>query len=249
MGRALKKVALDLKWPTGQIWKGYLNPFNSQKCKSCDQTGLNLATKDISDTWYSFDEQEWLYDSNNKRYNNLAWSNHLTQLEVDALVDAGRLVDFTHDFVGNDKGWVEKNPAYRPNAEDVNLWSRKGMGHDAINKSICVKARAESLGVYGVCEHCQGDGEIWQSEEIKKMNENWENFGPPEGEGFQLWSTTTEGHPMTPVFATLEALCEYCETNRVPVFAADTLSAAEWLKSLGGGDSIVTHQIERIVFI
>ena len=28
-------------------------------------------------------------------------------------------------------------------------------GHDAINRWICVKARAKHLGIYGHCEHCE----------------------------------------------------------------------------------------------
>lgn len=236
MGRKLKKVALNFKWPIGQLWKGFINPFHSANCESCDQTGLNPATKAINDSWYSFIAQRWVYGFNDVRYNDLAWSNHLTQLEVDALVDAGRLHDFTHDFIGNGKGWVEKVPAYRPNAEEVNQWSRTGMGHDSINRHICVKARAKGLGIYGMCEYCQGQGEMWESEEFKAQNENWKSFEPPTGNGFQLWSTTTEGHPMTPVFSSLEALCEYCESENVSYFGSNFMSKADWFKNLGGND-------------
>lgn len=229
MGRELKRVPLDFDWSTKQVWKGYLNPYHSQKCQSCDQTGLNLATKAIHDSWYSFDETQWLDASETRRFNNKAWGNHITEIEVAALVKAGRLHDLTHDWVGGSKGWVEKVPAYIPTAEEVNQWNRTGFGHDSTNQSICVKARAENLDVYGKCTHCNGEGEIWQSEEIKSLNEEWRQFDPPIGDGFQLWSTTTEGHPITPVFGTLDALCEYCDMEKVYVFGHQKMNKAEWI--------------------
>lgn len=41
---------------------------------------------------------------------------------------------------------------------------------------------------------------------------------PPKGEGYQLWSTTDEESPITPVFATPEELAEYCE-GHITLFA------------------------------
>lgn len=125
-----------------------------------------------------------------------------------------------------------KQPEYIPTAEEVNIWNRTGFGHDSINKEICVKARAKHLGVYGKCNYCNGEGKIWQSEKIKKLHEDWEPFDPPTGKGFQLWSTTTEGHPMTPVFSSLEKLCEYCEKQNVSSFGYDTLSKDQWMQFL-----------------
>lgn len=233
MGRELRKVALDFSWPIDQVWKGYLNPYHSQQCKACDGTGHNPATKKLSDEWYSFDKAQWIDVSRNKRYNNLAWQNHLTEIEVEALVRAGRLSDVMGYSCRFDKetntwwGWFDNEkreipqPQF-PTPEQVNEWNRRGMGHDTINRWICVEARAKHLGIYGKCEHCNGEGEIWQSEEIKKLHDDWEEFDPPSGEGFQLWSTTTEGHPMTPVFKSLEELCQYCEDEGVSVFGENT---------------------------
>lgn len=233
MGRELKKVPLDFKWPQGQIWKGYINPFTSQKCNACDGIGYNPETSKINDDWYSFEKEDWVYPDgiNGRRWNNAAWSNHITQVEVDALIANKRLYDFTHEFIKG-QGWVKKNPEYIPTAEEVNEWNRRGMGHDGINRMICVEARAKHLGVYGYCDFCDGEGRIWQSEEIKKMHDEWEDFDPPTGEGFQLWSTTSEGNPMTPVFATLEELCQHCEDEKVSIFGFQTATKEEWMDFL-----------------
>lgn len=248
MGRKLKRVPLDFKWEINMTWKGYVNPYRSQECKSCDGSGLNKATKKIHDDWYSFDKAEWIYPfgPDKKRYNNLAWSNHITDLEVKALVEGGRLMDFTHTWT-KEGGWKKKEPEYIPTAEEVNKWNiGYGFGHDAINQAICVEARAKNLGVYGLCEICEGEGRIFQSEEIKKLSEEWESFEPPTGEGYQLWETTSEGSPMSPVFKTLDELCEWCEEN-ASVFGSSKTTKEKWKQMLG--DNIVIHQDGNKIFI
>ena len=265
MGRELKRVPLDFEWSRKQIWKGYINPYNSQKCKICDQTGYNEATKKIADGWYSFDKAEWVYpDGPGYRYNNLAWSNHITDVEVDALMKEGRLSDFTRgEWVWYDekkKSWVKmvdgkngkrkevkcEKPKY-PTAEEVNNWSRgRGMGHDAINQGICVEARAKHLGVYGKCPCCKGAGEIWQSSKIKKLADKWKPIEPPKGKGYQLWETTSDGTPCSPVFNTLEKLCEWCETNAT-TFADFKTTKEKWMEMLKGDN--VHQEMGKVIFV
>ena len=43
------------------------------------------------------------------------------------------------------------------------------------------------------------------SEKLKELCE------PPKGDGYQLWETTSEGSPASPVFETLDKLCEWCK--------------------------------------
>jgi hypothetical protein len=250
MGRELKRVPLDFKWPIDQLWKGYVNPYGSQQCKACDGGGHNPETKRLSDTWYDFE------NTGNR------WCDKLTEIEVEALVREGRLSDlmpywYRFDeklnkwFVLKDrsvKKWEECEQPEFPTPETVNNWERqKRMGHDAINRWICIKARAKHLGIYGHCEYCNGEGEIWQSEEIKQLSENWERFDPPTGEGFQLWTTTNEGSPMTPAFNSLEALCEYCEKENVSVFGGSTATKERWMEMLN--KELVYYQEGNAIFL
>ncbi len=46
------------------------------------------------------------------------------------------------------------------------------MGHDAINRWICVKARAKHLGIYGHCEHCEG-GIVYEEPKAKVALQLW----------------------------------------------------------------------------
>ena len=255
MNVGLKRVALDFEWGVGQLWSGYTNPYQSMECKSCERTGLNPATKKLNDDWYASDKDyDWVYlREKEKRWNNAAWCNHITDIEVKALVKAGRLSDLMdkwyfwdeseckwfylnkdRDKPRNEWQWVECEEPKMPNAELVNEWNRNGIGHDGINRWICVKARAEHLGVYGLCECCDG-GEIWQSDEIKKLSEDWQRLDPPTGDGYQLWNTTSEGYPMSPVFQTLQELCNYLEKEKFCVLGSSTRTKEEWFHSLSDG--------------
>ncbi len=60
---------------------------------------------------------------------------------------------------------------------------------------------------------------------------DYNRIEPPKGDGYQLWETTSEGSPTSPVFATLEALCEWCETNTT-TFGSFKASKEEWLQML-----------------
>ena len=255
MGRILKRVPLDFEWPINQIWKGYICPYHSQKCKSCDQTGYNPETKKIYDEWYNFDNA--VYKQNpyrpNARYNANAHSNNITETEIEALVRGGRLselfdkkyyfddeknswMSYDISLPINEREWVECEQPKFPTPEEVNEWNMKSMfGHDAINASICTKARAKELGVYGLCKACNGDGIIWFSDEIKELAYNWERVDPPSGEGFQMWENTSEGSPQSPVFETFDELCDWCTENCSIFGTSNFVTKEEWVKCLSHG--------------
>lgn len=234
MGREVKRVALDFEWPRNMIWKGFLNPYRSQPCKACDSSGLNPATKEIADGWYGRDNPRWTWVSDARRYNDNAWQYHLMPDEIAALVKAGRLKDLTHTW-SRETGWVERPGAAMPTAEEVREWAVSTMGHDAINRHICVKTRAKRLGVYGHCPVCNGDGEIWHSPEVKKLSDDWEGYEPPAGDGFQMWEATSEGSPISPVFDSAEKLAHWLADTNASAFGRDGASYEQWLRVCNGG--------------
>jgi hypothetical protein len=147
---------------------------------------------------------------------------HLSQDDVDALVEAGRLMDFTRRprtqeqadaLAATGDYWMKESNGYRPTASEVNQWSLQGFGHDAINLWVCCTAHCERLGVPATCARCDGNGEIWDSPEAKAEAEAWEATQPPEGPGYQLWETVTEGSPISPVFETPEELAAWLVGN------------------------------------
>lgn len=59
--------------------------------------------------------------------------------------------------------------------------------------------------------------------------EGQKKYDPPDGEGYQLWETATEGRPISPVFKELDVLCIWCESNAI-AFAGITLTSSQWKK-------------------
>lgn len=237
--RTIKKVALDFKWPLHQVWKGYINPYQAfAECKACNGSGHNEATKRLSDDWYThlrIDGKE-------------GWGKNLEQEDVQALIDEDRLWDFTRRPINEEQktivkeklargenSWLPFNNGIIPTAEEVNEWNRTTMGHDSINHWICTEARAKRLGIFGQCEYCEGEGQLLLSPELKTLNENWKEFDPPTGNGYQLWETCSEGSPTSPVFSTGDDLAEWCSDNAT-IFGNEKLSREKWLDFISSSE-------------
>ena len=73
----------------------------------------------------------------------------------------------------------------------------------------------------------------------------WTEATVPTGEGYQLWETTTEGSPITPVFASFHELHEYIKKNKY--LFGDLLNSAAWNieKLLAECDSFAPTVVER----
>lgn len=128
---------------------------------------------------------------------------------------------------------------HTPIADIVNEWEDRGGidGHDAINRWILIKTRAKRLGVFGKCPKCKGRGEIKLPRKIKKMYNKWKECEPPTGKGYQLWETTTEGSPISPVFASAEELAKWCAKNAT-IFGDEKTSYENWLVMFIGDDDV-----------
>ncbi len=230
MGRTLKRVPLDFNWPSGKLWKGYINPYRAIECPYCDRSGYNPETKRISESFY----------------NGERWCDKITQDEVEALIQHDRLREFTHTYIPG-IGWKPIDPPPVVTAEQINAWQRgRGIGHDGVNRHILIEARATRLGVWGLCPECDGSGSIFSTPEIKKLHEEWKDYEPPNGEGYQLWETTSEGSPVSPVFKTLDELCSWCEGN-ASTFGSHKATKDEWKQMLDA--DFVAHKAGNMVFM
>ena len=158
------------------------------------------------------------------------WMHHLAQEDVDALVKAGRLHEFSHVWTG--KKWEKKKPKAAVTAAMVNEWSLSGMGHDSINCSVCVRARCKRDHQEHLCRACKGHGSIWPSKAAEKKFDNWKPTEPPKGEGYQIWETVSEGSPVSPMFATPERLAAWMVENDDSVTKDTTYD--QWLGFIMG---------------
>lgn len=142
---------------------------------------------------------------------NSQWAHHLSQEDVDVLIEADRLWDFTRTLT--DTGWVTIEPRPVVTAAQVNTWSLIGFGHDAINCWKVVRAACKRDGEAVECSDCAGHGCHEKYVGQRAEAEAWERTEPPEGDGWQLWETVSEGSPISPVFATGDQLAAWMVAN------------------------------------
>lgn len=153
---------------------------------------------------------------------NSQWSHHLNQRDVDVLLKADKLWDFTRRPItrlqrayvrrrvesGLANSWYPLGNGYRPTAREVNLWSIHGFGHGG-NSWCVIEAECKRLGKPYLCGVCGGEGSKWTSEEARLTYENWKKEEPPKGDGYQVWESVSEGSPISPVFMTPEGLATW----------------------------------------
>ncbi|VTU42526.1 MULTISPECIES: hypothetical protein [unclassified Variovorax] len=271
MGRELKRVALDFKWPLEKVWKGFLNPFSkhARPCRQCGGRGESPQLTELHNQWYGYSafrpedrgSRPWttedapiiafasrnlesapgFYGQGPVALNreaqrlcdlfNQQWSHHLNDDDVAALLEADRLWDFTSTFSPGD-GWVKKEPAVVPTAAQVNAWSIGGMGHDSINSWAVIRAECKRLGHPMSCSACEGECQIWRTNRLRKKAEKWTKVEPPAGLGYQIWEHTTEGSPISPVFATAKELAAWMVTEYR--HRRDEGNFTSWMKFIEG---------------
>ncbi|MFE3202191.1 hypothetical protein [Embleya sp. NPDC059237] len=137
------------------------------------------------------------------------WSHHLSQADVDVLIDNGRLTELTHTWDPEARQRRKTEPPVRPTAEEVNIWSLSGWGHDCINAHLVISARCAHEGVDDTCRTCEGHATIEKYPGQRAEAEAWEWTQPPVGDGWQLWETVSEGSPVSPVFTSADELAEW----------------------------------------
>lgn len=266
MGREIRRVLLDFDHPLNVVWPGYIMPDDLllPMCPECGGSGLSDRTQHLFDIWYGErpfqpeDNGSIPHTANNtailklaiqnisRRNNatisdlkeemhriaelcNQAWCYHLNQDDVDALLANGRLGDHTRES------------GTKPCPQDVNNWAISTIGHDAINAGIIIRARCQRDGIPYWCDSCTGTGNAATPEQ-REAYDNWEPSDPPTGEGWQLWETTTEGSPLSPVFPTGEELAEWMSQNPCG-FAGGMIpleTALSWVRGIGWSPSLIS---------
>jgi len=139
-------------------------------CDECEGSGLNKATTQLGEDWYDFTET------------GRKWNNKITKIEILALMKSGRVADKNgiKKHLNNEDNiwyhWVNgiKIECCAPTEdeiqepEDIN----DKHDHDAINRWICVKARAKHLGIYGECKHCD-EGVVYTEDRARLALQLW----------------------------------------------------------------------------
>lgn len=223
MGRTLKRVPLDFDWKLNETWQGYINPYY-KPCQHCDGDGYTPARR---------------------------WLEAIVQLILlagEEVAKEGGVV--THPYL-----WALMNaPRTLPTPDMAELSTGlsgrapdRFIGHDALDRYSAARKIIEAAGLdpetWGICSSCEGGG---VDPEVQAAYEAWTPSEPPTGEGYQLWETTSEGSPQSPVFATLDELCAWC-AEHATTFGNFHAGAEQWKQMLEV--DFVHHQEGRIIFL
>lgn len=220
MGREVKRVPLDFDWPQGEVWEGYNVPADHYPpdCEACGGRGETTA-------------RQWVQQ--------IA---HLALIADDDL-DAQARGRELHPWL-RDSGTVAWGT--RPSADyrefGTGLAGRRGSsfgGHDALDRFAATDALIRAAGLdpetWGKCSACDGRGENPTPEQLA-AREAWEPTEPPTGEGWQMWETTSEGSPMSPVFKSPEKLASWLADTGASLFGSNMATREQWLKIITGED-------------
>jgi hypothetical protein len=215
---------MSFDWELHKVWSGYLNPYYVE-CVACHGRG-NTNSARVLDA--------------------------LVRLIMIAGADSVR--GKTHPYFTTEFSPLFDSNDFPMGADMAELTSGLAgrppggiMGHDSCDSWTATKKIIQAAGLdpdnWGICPVCSGEG--IEPDKLAAY-EAWEPEEPPFGDGYQLWETTSEGSPVSPVFATLDELCVWAESNAT-TFGDHTTTVEEWKKMLLGG--LVHHREGNITFI
>jgi hypothetical protein len=218
MGRIARRVPLDFEWPLNQTWEGYLTPerLHEDDCPDC----ANGAT----------DAYEWLQS--------IAYC--ITGLADDAADEARGAA--MHPYLTPLREVSYNHAKGRPGsqfaefADGICSDAQGFMGRNVYRMHRALIAAAGLPEDWGMCPTCKGHGSVERYEGQRAEAEAWEPTEPPTGEGWQMWETTSEGSPVSPIFGTAEALADWLAESGASLFGSHTADAAHWLSIIKGDD-------------
>lgn len=204
MSRQLKRVPLDFAWPLEKVWEGYLNP-HYRECGACDGRGATAASKRLREivSLLMISGEDSLRGRNHP---------YFTGANFD-----GRVVP-SPDMAELSGGLAGRPP-------------RDPFGHDSIDAWEAQKKIVAAAGLpetWGTCPVCGGDG---IDPAARDAYEAWQKTEPPTGEGYQLWETVSEGSPVSPVFADVEAFVRYLRSEGHSEASARRFVTTGWAPS------------------
>lgn len=220
MGRDARRVPLDFDWPINKVWKGYLAPEALQEapCPDCEH-GLTADGHLIQGIAYMI---IGLGDDVVEQQRGRNMHPYLAPIHEIAYVHGRprptpRFEEFIKGLCPDDRG------------PDI-------FGRQPYQMSRRLLELAGLPDEWAYCPKCKGHASIEKYPGQRADAEAWEPTEPPTGDGWQMWETTSEGSPISPVFATAEELADYLAATGASMFGNTTASRDRWLSIITGED-------------
>lgn len=219
MGRLVRRVALDFDHPPNTAWPGFVPP-TPRPCPEAGaprngglgcELGMTMAGR---------------------------WLERITSLIMEIGESARR--GQVHPYLANCPVGPDRrsSPAGADGLELTQALAGRPLdrgfgfsGGDTWAAKRKIVAAAGLPREWGTCPVCKGHN---CHPDDREMVDGFVRTFPPAGDGWQLWEDTTEGSPITPVFATPEELSVYA-AEHCSVFADEKAPADWWLASFKAG--------------
>lgn len=220
MGRAVRRVPVDFDHPIGEQWPGYLPP-DQRPCPEC-KAGFTPAGEWLKGVVFLL---------------MMLGEDPITRADANLSSRARAM----HPWLVN----LPLRPAGRPGPDMTELTTGLAgrapslFGHDECDNRSAYRKIVGAAGLnpeeWGTCPAC--DGHAVQPDDLH-LEDGWEPTDPPEGEGWQLWETVSEGSPISPVFESSSGLVDWlCSPDYTwggPLERADAeaLVGSGWMPSM-----------------
>lgn len=196
MSKVIRRVPENFDWPLKKVWSGYKNPYDLHECSKCHGSGKSIEYKQMISEWYSSSR---VINQNNPyhpeiKYNILSWQYNLTELDINALIDANVYPELSDELT----------------ITYMNDLCLKQNGHKSDVKNIIIRSRLNRENKPIECKNCNGNGQYWWSDIARDNYNGWVSYEPPTGDGYQIWDMS-KCYPISPVFNNLSLFEEYCE--------------------------------------
>lgn len=212
MGREIRRVSLDFDFPLNETWTGFLHPdsLRGEICSDCFGKGTTSAYEwvmgigllledvvhDLGDQLRGKPSHRYLREAPHHPY------------------DHGEYDYKTKACVREGRGMLRPSKDLLPlmaelcEATEEQLTSPMSGYTYRVGMKL-IEAAGLDFMEWGKCPACEGHGDTEKYEGQRAEYEAWEPTEPPEGDGWQLWQTVSEGGPISPVFATPEELATW----------------------------------------
>ncbi len=258
MGREVRRVSLDFKWPIGKTWEGFLNPHGGPcpaaargECFNGCTSGRHpegAGSSPVTRTKIQPCLAERLgagLQTQRARFDSVSVIAQLLAVAGgDAARGPGGRGIWPHPYIQDLPMSPRVNhigPAIGPSADLAKLTeglAGRGpsfMGHDACDRWSIEKKIIEAGGLdpktWGICMICKGHAD---DPEQRAASEAWEETPPPTGDAWQMWETTSEGSPISPPMSTPELLARWLADNKASAFGDEGASYESWLRMIVG---------------
>ena len=267
MGRELRRVPLDFDWPLNEPWKGFINPhykpcpedqktcFNGQTagaawletfCRMFCVVADDILNGDASKarggnvphpymvempTAPHYETPRYKKEEFDKLESRARMNAYYRYME--SIPPSERVIRPSQDFLQLMEGLTGEKP-------------ETGFLAGYFNKSYLlyfrlIKEAGLDRDTWGVCPVCKGER---LDPAVKAVYDAWKDYDPPEGPGWQLWETVSEGSPISAVYPTREKFIEYLIGEGYSKKAAENFSESGWAPSMVISNGVMHKDIE-----